>query len=145
MGAFHPIPQYWRRSAQDGWSEAIPINWRVDSDGFREGLTPSYGLESIDRFAFDSGPDQRLEAFAIGDIDACGKHVFEEMNDADILKQADARLRRDLDDDIDLRAIVAAGDGTEKRGMGNPLRPQLGLTIPQLPYDLIALHGIMIT
>src|ERR1700738_4702448 len=129
-----------------GGAKRYPSIAAFGSDGFRKLLNPSYTLESIDRFVFDSGPDQRLEAFAVGDIDASAKHIFEVMDDADILKQANARFGRDLDHDIDIapRAIVAAVDGTEKRGVGDPLRPQLRLTIPQLPYDLIALHGVMI-
>ena len=83
--------------------------------------------------------------FAVRHVNARGKHVFEVMDNAGILKQAYARIRRDFDQDVDVAvgAVVAARDRTEQRGMGDALRPQVGLALPELLYDLVAFHDAL--
>jgi len=53
------------RSQRDGWSEAVPINCNLRSDGFREGLNPSYELKRnivVDEAPFGVGGKARRMA-----------------------------------------------------------------------------------
>jgi len=43
------VPAFYFPAAQDGWSEAIPINCYWSVDGFRKGLNPSYELLPLAR------------------------------------------------------------------------------------------------
>src|SRR5712691_12610745 len=84
-------------------------------------------LESIDRVPLGAGPDLRLQAAAIGYIDASREDAGDVLDDRDILEEADLRFGSELDHyiDIALRRCLSTRDRTEQGRMPHTPPAQL--------------------
>src|SRR5712691_8080396 len=72
-------------------------------------------LESIKRVAFDARPDERLQAAAVGDVNADREQVSEVLRNPDVFEKPDGRLRVELNQNIDVARTLAliTCDGAE--------------------------------
>ena len=100
--------------------------------------------ESIDRVGGSLGEDTLFQAFAADDIDGTIEHLGDKLFHAGIIENRnnDCRIKIDQDVDVAVGPVVTARDGAKQRGMGNALRPQVGLSLLELLYDLIAFHSM---
>jgi hypothetical protein len=87
--------------------------------------------ESIDRVGGSHGSNTRFQTFAADHIDRTVEHVGYKVLHAGIVENRhdDCWIEIDQDVDIAVGAVLAACDGTEQRGMGNALRPLVGLAL----------------
>src|ERR1700732_2158875 len=101
--------------------------------------------ESIDRVGGSLGSDTGFQAFAADDIDRTVEHIGDEFFHAGIIENRhdDCWIKIYQDIDIAVRTVLTPRDGTKHRGMGNALRPQVGLALPELLYDLVAFHDAL--
>src|SRR5580704_16341859 len=85
--------------------------------------------ESIDRVGNSLRLDTGLQTFAADDIDLTVEHVGDKIFHARIVdnRHDDCGVEIDQDVNVTVGAVVATREGTEQRGMGNALRPQVGL------------------
>src|SRR6266852_1916889 len=98
--------------------------------------------ESIDRVGGSLWSNTGFQTFAADDVDRTVEHVGDKVFHAGIVENChdDCGIEIDQNVDIAVGTVIAARDGTEQRGMGDALRPQVGLTLLQLLYDLVACH-----
>jgi hypothetical protein len=103
--------------------------------------------ESIDRVGRNLGSETRLQTFAADYIDRMVEHVGDKIFHAGIIdnRHDDRGIEIDQDVDIAVRAVIAARDGTEQRGVGDALRSQVCLALFQFFYDLVACHELHYT
>src|ERR1700689_3974295 len=85
----------------------------------------------------------RFQTFAADRVDRTIEHVGDKILYAGIVENRydDCGIEINQDVDIAVRAVIPTRDGAEQRGMGDALRPQIGLTLLQLLYDLVACHA----
>jgi hypothetical protein len=87
-------------------------------------------------------PHEGLQTFAAYDVDRAVVHVGNKILHAGIVDNRNDDFGIEFDHDVD----VAIGRGLSRKGTGqcgmeDGLRPQVGLALLQLPYDLVAFHG----
>ena len=87
-----------------------------------------------------------LEGVPVDHVDRSVKQAGDELLQANILVDRAFRAGLEFHQDIDIAVgtVVTARDRTKQRGMGNALRPQVSLTLPELRYDLVAFHNVII-
>ena len=86
-------------------------------------------LESINRVALGTRPNDRFQAASIGDVDTCREQVAEILRDADVFEDIDRRGGIELDHDVDVAAPfrLAASDRPKKSRMPNAAPAQFCL------------------
>src|ERR1044071_1362113 len=105
----------------------------------------SAGSERINRVGRDGRFDVRLEPVAAHDIDGTIEQRGDVTLERDILVDADPGRRIDFDHDVDVAVgpFVAAGTRAEQGGMGDAVRAQGGLVLPQPVDDVLTIfHAI---
>src|SRR5271166_491135 len=99
--------------------------------------------KSIKRVALDTRPDERLQAAAVGDIDADREQIGEVLRDPDIFEKADEGLWVELDQNINIaRALaLAACERAEQSRVTNPAQAQFRLVGAQRGNDLFSINA----
>src|SRR3979411_1709513 len=100
--------------------------------------------QSIDRVGGSLGEDTLFQAFATDDINRAVEHLGDKFFHTGIIENRhdDRGIKIAQDVDVAVGPVVTARDGAKQRGMGNALRPQVGLSLLELLYDLIAFHSM---
>jgi len=71
----------------------------------------------------------------VRDIDTPRKKVLDGVNDADMPEHVHARIRRDLDHDIDIGAVVAPRAEAEQRGMRHATSAKVRMSGPGIVFE----------
>src|SRR5271163_1338486 len=99
--------------------------------------------ESIDRVGGRVSSKPGLQSFPVDHVNGTFKQTRDVILQACIIEHRGNNCGVEVNQNVNVTvgSLLVTRDGTEQGGMGDTVRPQVGLALLQRPYDFVAFHA----